>query len=88
MSEWKAIYFTKAPLIIIDFTKVYISDEDITTRIDKLQVAKVGNECLVLAYKEDNLVEIIPEGMKVKRIMLDEGYIGFSEGITYKIEIE
>jgi hypothetical protein len=34
------------------------------------------------------LVEIIPEGLKVKNIMVDEGYIGFSEGITYKIEIE
>lgn len=88
MSEWRAIYFTKDPLIIKDFNEVYVGDEDITTRIDKLQVAKVGDKYLVLAFKEANLVEIIPEGLKVKNIMVDEGYIGFSEGITYKIEIE
>lgn len=88
MSEWRAIYFTKDPLIIKDFNEVYVGDEDITTRIDKLQVAKVGDKYLVLAFKEANLVEIIPEGLKVKNIMVDEGYIGFSDGTTYKIEIE
>ena len=88
MSEWKALYLINHPLEIKDFDKVYVGDEDITTRIDKLQVAKVGDKYLVLAFKEANLVEIIPEGMKVKGIMLDEGYIGFSKGTTYKIEIE
>ena len=87
MSEWQALYFTKDPLIITNFIKVYVSDEDITSRIDKLQVTKVDDEYFVSAYKENNLVEIIPEGVKVKNIMLDKGYIGFSGGITYKIEI-
>lgn len=88
MSEWKALYFTKDPLIIKDFNEVFVDDEDITSRIDKLKVTIDDNGYLVLAFKEANLVEIIPEGLKVKNIMVDEGYIGFSDGTTYKIEIE
>lgn len=87
MSEWQALYFTKDTLMITDFIKVYVGDEDVTSIIDKLQVTMIDDGFSVSAYKENNFVKIIPEGIKIKNIMLDKGYIGFSGGTTYKIEI-
>lgn len=90
MSEWQSIYYSGKTMTLDDFSEVFVGDDDVATKIDRIYITKAGgrDEFIVFAYKGRELVNIVPEGKIVKDIVFCRGYIGMSEEIIYRIEIE
>ena len=89
MSEWQSLYYDGNTMTIDDFNEVYVESDEISSLIDRIYITKAGglDEYLVFAYKGKELVKIIPEDKIVTDVVCCKGYIGTSEGISYKIEL-
>jgi len=90
MSGWQIVNFDKNPKIITGFKEVFIGEEDVTLKLDRFDITKlsISNYYKIVCFKDGKKVELIPDGAKVKNVMFFKGHIGFSEGETYKIDLE
>lgn len=71
MAEWQCLYFVDNPITITDFEKIFIDGEDVSAKIDRIDVTFLGTDkgFEIMGYKDGDIVKLISEGKQVKEIV-------------------
>lgn len=92
MSEPFALYITGKTKKITEFSSLKVGNRNVKSKIDCFEIFSIDGEYKVVGYKNNEKIEIIPEGVLIKGIWY-ETYQDYFAGdgswrTDYLIEIE
>ena len=88
MSELNSIYFVENEYTISDFAEIYLNDENISEKVDKVVVTFIANDKYgIKGYKNDKHVELLPNGVYARTVGYANSYFPTEKsGLIYEIK--
>jgi hypothetical protein len=88
MSELNSIYFVENEYTMSDFADIYLNNESIREKVDKVIVIRIDeDEYIIKGYKDDKQVELLPNGVYARTVGYSNSYFPTEHGrLIYEIK--